>query len=175
MAQNGSWPEAPFDPKRHLAQSKRLARRRLDDQPTRRAANRAKPVMEQNGRGRVGRAGRCIGESQMVSRLALAVAAVLLAAAFCPTYAVAQTAAHSFSGLCAYYSGRGSGLTAAHRTLPFGTRLRVTDPASGRSVIVVINDRGPFGRGRVLDLSTSAAKVLGMTERGVILVKADVL
>jgi rare lipoprotein A len=111
--------------------------------------------------------------SQMSSRLALAVSAVLLATAFFP--AGAQPGARSFSGLCAYYSGRGSGLTAAHRTLPFGTRLRVTDPASGRSVIVIINDRGPFGRGRVLDLSTSAAKVLGMTERGVILVTADVL
>ena len=59
--------------------------------------------------------------------------------------------------------------------MPFGTRLRVTDPASGRSVIVVINDRGPFGRGRILDLSINAAKVLKMTERGVILVRADVL
>jgi rare lipoprotein A len=113
--------------------------------------------------------------SQMSSRLALAVSAVLLATAFFSTHAGAQTGARSFSGLCAYYSGRGSGLTAAHRTLPFGTRLRVTDPASGRSVIVIINDRGPFGRGRILDLSTSAAKLLGMTERGVILVKADVL
>jgi rare lipoprotein A len=111
----------------------------------------------------------------MSSRYALAVSAILLATALFSTYAVAQTAPRGFSGLCAYYSGRGGGLTAAHRTLPFGTRLRVTDPASGRSVIVVINDRGPFGRGRVLDLSTSAAKVLGMTERGVILVKADVL
>lgn len=88
---------------------------------------------------------------------------------------MAQTGMHSFSGLCAYYSGRGGGLTAAHRTLPFGTRLRVTDPASGRSVIVVINDRGPFGRGRILDLSTEAAKALRMTTRGVILVTADVL
>ena len=59
--------------------------------------------------------------------------------------------------------------------MPFGTRLRVTDPASGRSVIVIVNDRGPFGRGRVLDLSANAAKLLGMTERGVILVRADVL
>jgi rare lipoprotein A len=111
----------------------------------------------------------------MSSRLVLAVSTVLLATAFFATYAVAQTGAHSFSGLCAYYSGRGSGLTAAHRTLPFGTRLRVTDPASGRSVIVIVNDRGPFGRGRVLDLSANAAKLLGMTERGVILVRADVL
>jgi len=110
-----------------------------------------------------------------MSHKELAALAVLFAAAFLPTAAVAQTGAHSFSGLCAYYSGRGGGLTAAHRTLPFGTRVRVTDPASGRSVIVVINDRGPFGRGRVLDLSTEAAKALRMTTRGVILVTADVL
>jgi rare lipoprotein A len=104
-------------------------------------------------------------------RLAMAVAAVLLAV----TYAQAQTARHSFSGLCAYYPGRGGGLTAAHKTLPFGTRVRVTDAKTGRSVIVVINDRGPFNKGRVLDLSTTAAKALGMMERGIVLVRADVL
>jgi rare lipoprotein A len=59
------------------------------------------------------------------------------------------------------------GMTAAHRTLPFGTRLRVTNRANGRSVIVRINDRGPFTRGRSLDLSRGAAKALGMVERGV--------
>jgi rare lipoprotein A len=79
------------------------------------------------------------------------------------------------SGMCAFYPGRGGGLTAAHKTLPFGTRVRVTDSKTGRSVIVVINDRGPFNKGRVLDLSTSAAKALGMMERGVVLVRADVL
>jgi rare lipoprotein A len=104
-------------------------------------------------------------------RLAMAVVAVLLAV----TYAQAQTARHSFSGLCAYYPGRGGGLTAAHKTLPFGTRVRVTDAKTGRSVIVVINDRGPFNKGRVLDLSTTAAKALGMMERGIVLVRADVL
>jgi rare lipoprotein A len=104
-------------------------------------------------------------------RLAMAVAALLLAA----TYAQAQTAKHSFSGLCAYYPGRGGGLTAAHKTLPFGTRVRVTDSKTGRSVIVVINDRGPFNKGRVLDLSAAAAKALGMMERGVVLVRANVL
>ena len=81
-------------------------------------------------------------------QLAMAVAALLLSA----TYAQAQTAKHGFSGLCAYYPGRGGGLTAAHKTLPFGTRVRVTDSKTGRSVIVVINDRGPFNKGRVLDL-----------------------
>src|SRR5262249_39188387 len=53
------------------------------------------------------------------------------------------------------------GMTAAHQTLPFGTKLRVTDPRSGRSVVVVINDRGPYINGRVLDLSLGAARVLG--------------
>jgi len=105
----------------------------------------------------------------------LVFSATLFAAALFPGFAVAQNDIRSFSGLCAYYSGRGSGLTAAHKTLPFGTRLKVTDQASGRSVIVVINDRGPFGRGRVLDLSIGAAKVLGMIDRGVISVRADVL
>ena len=104
-------------------------------------------------------------------RLAVAVGVLLWAVAF----AQAHPAKHSFSGMCAYYPGRGGGHTAAHKTLPFGTRVRVTDSKTGRSVIVVINDRGPFNKGRVLDLSTSAAKELGMTERGVVLVRADVL
>ena len=106
-----------------------------------------------------------------MSRLTIAVAALLWAA----TCAQAQTTKHSFSGLCAYYAGRGGGLTAAHKTLPFGTRVRVTDSKTGRSVMVLINDRGPFNKGRVLDLSTAAAKALGMTERGVVLVRAEVL
>ena len=104
----------------------------------------------------------------------MAVSAVLFAA-LPINLAAAQQKAHSFSGLCAYYAGRGSGLTAAHRTLPFGTRIRVTDPKTGRSVIVRINDRGPFGRHRVLDLSISAARALGMLNRGVVYVRADVL
>lgn len=89
--------------------------------------------------------------------------------------AAAQSSSRSFSGMCAFYAGRGSGLTAAHRTLPFGTRLRVTDPKTGRNVIVTINDRGPFGRHRILDLSVSAARALGMVDRGVIYVQAQVL
>ena len=66
-------------------------------------------------------------------------------------------------------------MTAAHRTLPFGTKLRVTDPKSGRSVVVIVNDRGPYIGGRVLDLSLGAARVLGMTSRGVIQVRAEVI
>ncbi len=55
-----------------------------------------------------------------------------------------------------------NGLTAAHRSLPFGTRVRVTNPANGRSVVVRINDRGPFIRGRQIDLSRGSARAIGM-------------
>jgi len=66
-------------------------------------------------------------------------------------------------------------LTAAHRTLPFGTRVRVTNMANGRSVTVRINDRGPYIRGRTVDVSSSAAEALRMTERGVVNVKLDIV
>lgn len=57
-------------------------------------------------------------------------------------------------------------LTAAHRTLPFGTRLKVTNPKNGSSVVVRINDRGPFIKGRVIDLSKGAARKLGFISAG---------
>jgi rare lipoprotein A len=57
-------------------------------------------------------------------------------------------------------------MTAAHRTLPFGTQVRVTNPANGRSVVVRINDRGPFTRGRLIDVSRAAADELGLVARG---------
>ena len=66
-------------------------------------------------------------------------------------------------------------MTAAHPTLPFGTRLRVTNVTNGRSVVVRINDRGPHVPGRVVDLSESAAESLGMVERGIVKVKIDVV
>ncbi len=83
-----------------------------------------------------------------------------------PIVASAQT------GIASIYSGgrtangehaRASGLTAAHRTLPFGTMVRVTNQRSGRSVVVRINDRGPFIRGRVIDVTPAAAHVLGFS------------
>ncbi len=58
------------------------------------------------------------------------------------------------------------GLTAAHRTLPFGSLVRVTNPSNGRSVVVRVNDRGPFHGNRVIDLSKSAASTLGIIQRG---------
>ena len=91
----------------------------------------------------------------------------------------------SFSGKASFYStgqktATGArfnphGMTAAHRTLPFGTKVRVTDAHSGRSVVVTIIDRGPFIRGRVLDLSLGAARAIGLTGRGVGHVHAEVL
>ena len=92
---------------------------------------------------------------------------------------------HSFSGMASFY-GNESGsktasgqhfnqnaMTCAHRSLPFGTKLRVT--RGDRSVIVTVNDRGPFVRGRVLDLSTGAARAIGLTSAGVGRVTAEVV
>jgi rare lipoprotein A (peptidoglycan hydrolase) len=70
---------------------------------------------------------------------------------------------------------RAGDMTAAHKTLPFGTRVRVTDQNTGESTIVRINNRGPYVRGRVIDLSEAAAKELGMKNRGVARVKLEVL
>jgi rare lipoprotein A len=54
-------------------------------------------------------------------------------------------------------------LTAAHRTLPLGTKVKVTNKSNGQSVVVTINDRGPFVRGRIIDVSPAAARVLGFS------------
>jgi rare lipoprotein A len=92
---------------------------------------------------------------------------------------------HSFSGMASYYGNESgsrtasgqrfnqSAMTCAHRSLPFGTKLRVTH--GSRSVVVTVNDRGPFVRGRVLDLSTGAARAVGLTGAGVGRVTAEVV
>jgi rare lipoprotein A len=87
-----------------------------------------------------------------------------------------------FSGIASIYAAEGisgdgaddHGLTAAHCTLPFGTRVLVTNVTSGSSVIVTIRDRGPFVRGRILDLSPGAARAIGLT-KGVLRIKAEVM
>src|SRR5262245_12008916 len=96
----------------------------------------------------------------------------------------AAESARKLSGIASFYGTNYSGrtargerydpkkFTAAHRTMPFGTRLRVTDARSRRSVVVVVNDRGPFIKGRVLDLSLAAAQELGMIGRGLLKVTA---
>ena len=65
--------------------------------------------------------------------------------------------AQAETGIASVYSA-GQGLTAAHKSLPFGTRVLVTNHRNGRSVVVLINDRGPFVRGRIVDLSIAAAR-----------------
>jgi len=66
-------------------------------------------------------------------------------------------------------------LTCAHRTLPFGTMVRVTNPANGKSVVVRVTDRGPFVKGRIVDLSPRAARELGIIAQGVAMVKLEVV
>jgi rare lipoprotein A len=66
-------------------------------------------------------------------------------------------------------------MTAAHKTLPFGTKVRVTNRNNGRSVVVTINDRGPYIKGRIIDLSKAAAKQVGMTASGIAPVSVTVL
>jgi len=86
-------------------------------------------------------------------------------------------------GKASYYELKGrtasgmhvGALTAAHRTLPFGSKVRVTNLHNNRSVIVTINDRGPFTGGRVIDLSTHAADALGFRSSGIAQVRLEVL
>lgn len=66
-------------------------------------------------------------------------------------------------------------MTAAHPSLPFGTRVRVTNVETGSSVVVRINDRGPFRNGRIIDLSYGAARVMGLDETGIAKVRLEVM
>jgi len=97
---------------------------------------------------------------------------LVLASAFIVSLITAPMTASAQSGIASIYSGGrtangeralASGLTAAHRTLPFGTMVRVTNTRTGRSVVVRINDRGPFVRGRVIDVTPAAAHALGFS------------
>jgi len=98
--------------------------------------------------------------------------AVRLGAAICSAFVMCSSAAMAESGIASVYGyagektangefARPSGLTAAHKTLPFGTKVRVTNKRNGKSVVVRINDRGPFIRGRIIDLTPAGARALG--------------
>ena len=87
------------------------------------------------------------------------------------TTEVPGTRGHTQTGEASWYDPPWSGLTAAHPTLPFGTHVTVTDLATGRTVVVVINDRGPFGAGRVIDLSPEAFQALRPLGSGVLTVQ----
>lgn len=98
---------------------------------------------------------------------------------------VAASSRGSMTGKASYYwqpqrvaSGgwfNPNAMTAAHKTLPFGTKVRVTNRANGRSVVVKINDRGPYVKGRIIDLSKAAAHSIGMQNAGVVPVSVEVL
>jgi rare lipoprotein A len=109
------------------------------------------------------------------SNLAVATALALTACFIGPTSLKAESAGKTLSGRASWYGpgfhGRrtASGetfntnaLTAAHRTLPFGAKVRVVNKRTGRSVVVRINDRGPYAHGRIIDLSRAAAKAIGL-------------
>jgi rare lipoprotein A len=98
------------------------------------------------------------------------------------TVGIAISAVHAETGRAAFYSGGRTasgertgpnGLTAAHRTLPFGTRVRVTNVRNGKAVVVRIVDRGPYGRGRIIDLSRAAAVELDMISSGTAMVSIE--
>lgn len=109
----------------------------------------------------------------------------LLMIAACCMFSTTSYAKQTNDGLASFYwqpqrvaSGgwfNPNDLTAAHKILPFGTKVRVTNLRNNKSVIVRINDRGPYVKGRVIDLSKRAASVINMTNAGVVPVKIDVL
>ncbi|MHB1844900.1 MAG: septal ring lytic transglycosylase RlpA family protein [Deltaproteobacteria bacterium] len=120
---------------------------------------------------------------QPLAASALATLALLTACAHVPPVRERALRQGTFEqrGLASYYASsleghltadgeryRPGALTAAHRTLPFGSRVRVTCPRTGRSVIVRINDRGPFRPGRIIDLSLEAARRLGVGKAGLL-------
>ena len=93
---------------------------------------------------------------------------------------IAISSAHAESGRAAFYGGghtasgevtKRGGFTAAHRTLPFGTKVLVTNVRNGKTVVVRIVDRGPYGRGRIIDVSRAAARELGMLDSGTAMVR----
>ena len=108
----------------------------------------------------------------MAGRFFAAIVLVQLAGVAASAPVLAET------GRAAYYRGGRTasgpnGYTAAHRTLLFGTKVLVTNMSNGLSVTVRINDRGPYGRGRIIDVSTAAARELGMIGSGTASVRVD--
>lgn len=122
------------------------------------------------------------------ARKTLAATVVALPLALSPFLVPTAFAGKESSAVASFYGKRFHGrptangehfnmnaMTAAHRSLPFGTRVKVTYPQTGRSVTVRINDRGPYIRGRTFDLSRGAAAALGMIDAGVAKVKVEIL
>lgn len=122
--------------------------------------------------------------SSRISHIRLIISTLLLGLSACGT----SKSTFSQSGQGSYYADKFAGrptasgvpyrpgkLTAAHNTLPFGTRIRVTNTRTGRSVKVVVNDRGPHVKGRIVDVSKKAARKLGLVDAGVAPVQLKVV
>lgn len=120
--------------------------------------------------------------------LAAGAALLLAACSSTPKHGAHVDSGYSESGMASYYGNEFHGrktangerfdqskLTAAHKQLPFGTRVRVVNTSNGRSVVVRVNDRGPFVKGRIIDLSRSAFTTIASTNAGVIPVRIVVL
>jgi len=118
----------------------------------------------------------------------LLAAALAVGASGCATTRAATLPRDQQVGMASYYAHGHQGrrtasgerfamdeMTAAHRTLPFGTRVRVTNLANGRHAVVRINDRGPFRKKRIIDVSYAAARELGMVGRGTARVRVEVV
>src|ERR1041384_4182842 len=118
-------------------------------------------------------------ESMTKASTALAIPALVLGCALTATPVAAEESKPIQTGAASWYgpgfhgkrtaSGERfntDGLTAAHKTLPFGTKIRVTNERTGKSVVVRINDRGPYAHGRVIDLSKAAAQAVGISGVG---------
>jgi rare lipoprotein A len=113
---------------------------------------------------------------------------VLAACSSTPTSPAHVSRGHTESGIASYYGNEFQSrktangerfdqrkLTAAHRTMPFGTRVKVTNTRNGRTVVVRINDRGPFAKGRIIDLSSTAFRTIGNLNAGVLPVRIEVI
>ncbi len=120
---------------------------------------------------------RCNTKGYVMKRIIVAAVAAFMALPMSAEAGVVGMASYYKSGRLTANGERFNphGMTAAHRKLKFGTKVRVTNLRNGKSVVVRINDRGPFIRGRVIDLSLGAAKVIGLTKSGVSKISYTVL
>ncbi len=120
--------------------------------------------------------------------VALALPAKIVFAKEAPSHKSRVAYTKTFTGVASYYGGKFHGrrtasgeifnknaMTAAHRSLKFGTKVKVTNLRNGRAVLVRVNDRGPHVRGRIIDLSQAAAKKIGLAHAGTARVKLEVL
>jgi rare lipoprotein A len=164
------------------ANGKELVEMNGDTQLADTTNNRSKDALQATNRLR-----RLIGNASPLSEIADLPAKSPISLPNLPQQ-IARRVRSTARGMASYYGYDGSGsrtatgerfnpegMTAAHRSLPFGTRVRVTNTRNGRSVVVRINDRGPFIRGRVIDLSVAAARILGMMGSGVAPVRIEVI